>query len=44
MGYEHVLVERDGPFTTITMNRPQRRNALSAAHLHELTTAFTEAG
>jgi enoyl-CoA hydratase/carnithine racemase len=44
MGYEHVLVERDGPFTTITMNRPQRRNALSAAHLHELTDAFTQAG
>ena len=44
MGYEHVLVERDGPFTTITMNRPQRRNALSAAHLHELTEAFTQAG
>jgi enoyl-CoA hydratase/carnithine racemase len=44
MGYEHVLVERDGPFTTITMNRPQRRNALSAAHLHELTEAFTAAG
>jgi enoyl-CoA hydratase/carnithine racemase len=44
MGFEHVLVERDGPFTTITMNRPQRRNALSAAHLHELTAAFTQAG
>jgi enoyl-CoA hydratase/carnithine racemase len=44
MGYEHVLVERDGPVTTITMNRPQRRNALSAAHLHELTAAFTQAG
>jgi enoyl-CoA hydratase/carnithine racemase len=44
MGFEHVLVDRDGPFTTITMNRPQRRNALSAAHLHELTAAFTQAG
>jgi enoyl-CoA hydratase/carnithine racemase len=44
MGFEHVLVDRSGPFTTITMNRPQRRNALSAAHLRELTTAFTQAG
>jgi enoyl-CoA hydratase/carnithine racemase len=44
MGFEHILVDRSGPFTTITMNRPQRRNALSAAHLHELTEAFTEAG
>src|SRR5205823_3783007 len=44
MGFEHVLVDRSGPFTTITMNRPQRRNALSAAHLQELTAAFTQAG
>src|ERR1044071_5484157 len=44
MEFEHVLVDRSGPFTTITMNRPQRRNALSAAHLRELTVAFTQAG
>jgi len=44
MGYEHVLVERDGPFTTITMNRPQRRNALSLAHMRELITAFRQIG
>ncbi|WP_279579612.1 hypothetical protein [Fodinicola feengrottensis] len=29
MAYERVLVERDGPVATITMNRPERRNALS---------------
>ena len=29
MGLEMVLVERDGPYVTITMNRPERRNALS---------------
>jgi enoyl-CoA hydratase/carnithine racemase len=43
-GYEHVLVERQGPYVTITMNRPQRRNALSLAHLRELTDAFTGVG
>lgn len=44
MDFEHVLVGRSGQFTTITMNRPERRNALSCAHLDELTTAFGEAG
>lgn len=40
MTYEHVIVERDGPVATITMNRPDRRNALSLEHLHELLAAF----
>jgi enoyl-CoA hydratase/carnithine racemase len=44
MGFEHVLVDRDGPVVTITMNRPERRNALSLAHLRELSAAFHEAG
>src|SRR5258707_229794 len=44
MGFEHILVERAGYFTTIPMNRPQRRNALSLAHMRELIRAFTEAG
>jgi enoyl-CoA hydratase/carnithine racemase len=44
MGYEHVLVERSGDFATITMNRPQRRNALSLAHMNELISAFREIG
>jgi enoyl-CoA hydratase/carnithine racemase len=44
MGFEHILVERSGDFTTITMNRPQRRNALSLAHMRELITAFRDAG
>src|ERR687894_2299956 len=34
--YEHVLVERDGPLAYVTMNRPQKRNALSEAHMLEL--------
>jgi enoyl-CoA hydratase/carnithine racemase len=44
MGYEHILLERTGEFATITMNRPQRRNALSLAHLRELIAAFGEVG
>ncbi|HEX6445780.1 MAG TPA: enoyl-CoA hydratase-related protein [Streptosporangiales bacterium] len=44
MGYEHVLVERRGEFAVITMNRPQRRNALSTAHMEELRAAFEEVG
>jgi len=44
MGFEHILVERSGDFATVTMNRPQRRNALSQDHMRELIRAFTELG
>src|SRR6202044_1055070 len=44
MGFEHILVERAGEFATITMNRPQRRNALSQEHMRELIAAFREVG
>jgi enoyl-CoA hydratase/carnithine racemase len=44
MGFEHILVERSGDFATVTMNRPQRRNALSLEHMGELITAFGELG
>jgi len=44
MGLEMVLVERDGPFVTITMNRPERRNALSLEHMRELAAAFRQVG
>src|ERR1051326_9009685 len=44
MGFEHVVVERSGDFATITMNRPQRRNALSLDHMRELIRAFSEVG
>jgi enoyl-CoA hydratase/carnithine racemase len=36
---EHVLVERDADLGVLTMNRPDRRNALSEAHLRELSAA-----
>jgi enoyl-CoA hydratase/carnithine racemase len=44
MAYENILVERSGAFATVTMNRPQRRNALSLPHMRELIAAFTELG
>src|SRR5262249_52074843 len=40
MEFEHILVERSGDFATVTMNRPQRRNALSLGHMRELIAAF----
>lgn len=44
MGYEYVLVDRSGDFATVTMNRPERRNALSTGHMRELRAAFEEVG
>jgi enoyl-CoA hydratase/carnithine racemase len=44
MRYEHILVgTRDG-LATIVMNRPERRNALSEAHLRELLDAVERIG
>lgn len=43
MGYQYVTVERDGPLTLVTMNRPEVLNALhSPAHfeMHEVFDAF----
>jgi len=39
-----VLVKREDGFVTITMNRPQRRNALSRDHMSELLAAFRSVG
>jgi enoyl-CoA hydratase/carnithine racemase len=39
---DDVLLTREGARTTITMNRPKRRNALSRAFLLQLTDAFTQ--
>jgi enoyl-CoA hydratase/carnithine racemase len=44
MTYDGVLVERAGEIATITMNRPDRRNALSLDMLVALTDAFTGVG
>src|SRR6516162_911416 len=40
MEFEYILLERSGDFATVTMNRPQRRNALSLGHMRELIAAF----
>ena len=44
MTYSHVLVETDGPFTTITLNRPEKRNALALDVMVELTEVFRAVG
>jgi enoyl-CoA hydratase/carnithine racemase len=40
----NLVVERVGSTTTITLNRPEKRNALSAAMMTDLTAALREAG
>jgi enoyl-CoA hydratase/carnithine racemase len=44
MEFEHILVQRTGDFATVTMNRPQRRNALSMEDMRELIAAFRDLG
>jgi enoyl-CoA hydratase/carnithine racemase len=42
--YEHIRFELDGPLARITMNRPERRNALSVSHMQELTGCLRAVG
>ncbi len=42
MNYEHLLLSSDGPVTTITLNRPDKRNALALPVMQELTQALRE--
>jgi enoyl-CoA hydratase/carnithine racemase len=44
MGFAPLKVERVAGTVRLTMNRPERRNALSAEHLRQLREAFIEAG
>jgi enoyl-CoA hydratase/carnithine racemase len=44
MRYEHILLSTHGGLGTVTMNRPERRNALSEAHMRELLDAFFRLG
>ena len=41
---EHLLVRIEGPAARITLNRPEKRNALSLALMEELISAFEEVG
>jgi len=40
MTYHHILSDRRDAVATITMNRPERRNALSFEHIEELIDAL----
>ena len=42
--YRHILVEEAGPVAIVTMNRPERRNALSLEHMQELIAGFKAIG
>jgi enoyl-CoA hydratase/carnithine racemase len=44
MGYQHLLVKREGAITTVTLNRPDKRNALSLDLMLEVEAAFEEVG
>ncbi|UQG62642.1 enoyl-CoA hydratase/isomerase family protein (plasmid) [Marinobacter sp. M3C] len=41
MAFDHLLIEIDGPLLHVTINRPEKRNALSRAVLDEIYEAFT---
>jgi enoyl-CoA hydratase/carnithine racemase len=42
--YRHILVEQVGQVAMVTMNRPERRNALSLEHMQELIACFRDRG
>ena len=42
MSYETISVEKDGYTTTITLNRPEKLNAMSMVMREELVQVFTE--
>ncbi len=44
MGYETIRVERDGGVATVTMERPDKRNAINTTMWAELLEAFTALG
>jgi enoyl-CoA hydratase len=41
MGYENILLDRDGPVGVVTLNRPEVLNALSPALIAEVTDALS---
>lgn len=44
MNFENLLITQEGPVTIVTLNRPQRRNALSLGLMLELTACLDEIG
>ena len=44
MTYETIIVEKDGPLTTITLDRPDRLNAMAPQMADELSEALYDLG
>jgi enoyl-CoA hydratase/carnithine racemase len=44
MNFENLLVSQEGPVTVVTLNRPQRRNALSLGLMLELKACLDDIG
>src|ERR1700757_5072550 len=44
MSYQNLLLETEGPLAVITLNRPQRRNALSLELMQELIGCLNTIG
>ncbi|OUM90901.1 MAG: enoyl-CoA hydratase [Bacillus thermozeamaize] len=42
--YQHIVAELNTPITFVKMNRPEKRNALSLAHMEELIDCFKKIG
>jgi enoyl-CoA hydratase/carnithine racemase len=40
--YQYLLVEHDGPFATLTLNRPEKRNALALDVMQEILLALRD--
>lgn len=44
MSYEYIRVETDGPLTTITLNKPERLNAMAPGMADEIGQVFYDLG
>ena len=44
MTFEDIVLEREGSTAVVTLNRPERRNALSLSMLGQLTACFRSIG
>jgi len=44
MSFKNILLEKDGPVYTLTINRPERMNAISIEAVHELMQGLAQVG